>query len=78
MQSLSQLGVESVQQVDHGQQPKEEPMTAKAETEELMNAGIPFAEQQLTKHGEFFPFAILDEWLGRDPSEGLRRRGRAA
>lgn len=31
-------------------------MSAKADCEELMNAGLPFAEGMLNKHGEFFPF----------------------
>ena len=39
-------------------------MTGKAETEELMNAGIPFAEQQLAEHGEFFPFAFSMDGSG--------------
>lgn len=30
--------------------------SAKAECEEIMNALIPFAQQMLEKHGEFFPF----------------------
>ena len=29
---------------------------AKADTEALMNALLPFAERMLTRHGEFFPF----------------------
>lgn len=29
---------------------------AKADTEALMNAVLPFAERMLTQHGEFFPF----------------------
>lgn len=33
-------------------------MDPKADVEELMNAGIPFAEQMLREHGEFFPFAV--------------------
>lgn len=35
----------------------EESMTPKEETEALMNAGIPFAEQMLSEHGEFYPYA---------------------
>jgi len=34
-----------------------ESMKAKQEAEALMNAGLPFAEKMLLKHGEFFPFA---------------------
>ena len=30
--------------------------TAKAESESLMNAALPFAEEMLQKHGEFFPY----------------------
>ena len=30
--------------------------TPKAECENLMNAALPFAEQMLQKHGEFFPY----------------------
>jgi hypothetical protein len=30
--------------------------TPKAECENLMNATLPFAEQMLQKHGEFFPY----------------------
>lgn len=33
-------------------------MDPKADVEELLNAGIPFAEQMLREHGEFFPFAV--------------------
>ena len=32
-------------------------MTAKDEAEEVMNALLPFAEEMLVKHGEFYPFA---------------------
>jgi len=31
----------------------------KEESEALLNALLPFAEQQLQKHGEFFPFAAV-------------------
>jgi len=31
-------------------------MSAKADCEELMNAVLPFAEEMLGRHGEFFPF----------------------
>jgi len=30
---------------------------AKGEAEELMNAALPFAQQTLTRYGEFFPYA---------------------
>ena len=30
--------------------------SAKAESENLMNAAVPFAEDMLRKHGEFFPY----------------------
>lgn len=30
--------------------------SAKAESESLMNAAVPFAEEMLRKHGEFFPY----------------------
>jgi len=30
--------------------------TPKAESETLLNAALPFAEQMLQKHGEFFPY----------------------
>jgi len=36
--------------------------TPKAECENLMNTALPFAEQMLQKHGEFFPYgAALKE-----------------
>jgi hypothetical protein len=35
--------------------------TAKADCEAVMNAALPFAEEMLRKHGEFFPFgATMD------------------
>jgi len=37
--------------------------SAKVETEELLNAAIPFAERMLSEHGEFLPYA---EALGSD------------
>ena len=30
--------------------------SAKSESEDLMNSALPFAEQMLQKHGEFFPY----------------------
>lgn len=37
--------------------------TAKAESEDLLNAALPVAERMLSEHGEFFPYA---EALGSD------------
>jgi hypothetical protein len=31
-------------------------MNAKSDCEDLMNAGLPFAEKMLGEHGEFFPY----------------------
>ena len=37
-------------------------MTPKEECEELLNALLPFAVNQLKKHGEFYPFgAVLNK-----------------
>src|SRR3989339_1115210 len=33
--------------------------SSKEESEAVLNALLPFAEQQLQKHGEFFPFAAV-------------------
>jgi hypothetical protein len=33
-----------------------DPMQSKADVEKIMNAMLPFAEQMLEKHGEFFPY----------------------
>jgi len=32
---------------------------AKSECEDLMNAALPFAEQMLAEHGEFYPFGMV-------------------
>ncbi len=37
---------------------------AKSECEELLNVLLPFAEELLAKHGEFFPFAATMNNLG--------------
>ena len=34
-------------------------MTPKEECEELLNALLPFAANQLKKHGEFYPFGAV-------------------
>lgn len=34
-------------------------VSAKEEAEMLLNEGMPFAEQMLSEHGEFFPFAVV-------------------
>ena len=31
---------------------------SRAESQQLMNAALPFAEQMLEKHGEFFPYGL--------------------
>jgi hypothetical protein len=38
--------------------------SAKSESEELLNAVLPFAEELLAKHGEFFPFGAAMNHLG--------------
>ncbi|MFT3847578.1 MAG: hypothetical protein QM739_02560 [Propionivibrio sp.] len=38
--------------------------TPKAECEHLMNATLPFAEQMLQKHGEFFPYGAALKTTG--------------
>jgi len=32
--------------------------TSRAESQQLMNAALPFAEQMLERHGEFFPYGL--------------------
>lgn len=39
--------------------------TAKAESESLMNAALPFAEEMLQKHGEFFPYGQALDTKGK-------------
>jgi hypothetical protein len=56
---------------------------AQADLEGLLNAVLPFAEQQLARHGEFFPFgATISEdgqmaLLGGDPGLGERPHSQA-
>ncbi len=38
---------------------EEDAVDAKAEVESLMSEGMPFAEQMLSKHDEFYPFAVV-------------------
>jgi len=40
-------------------------VTPKAEAEEVMNAGIPFAQKMLEAHGEFYPFALARATSGK-------------
>lgn len=47
--------------VDHAQSMS----TAKAESESLMNAALPFAEEMLQKHGEFFPYGQALDTKGK-------------
>ena len=44
--------------------------TAKAESENLMNSALPFAEQMLQKHGEFFPYGQALDMQGKVVSVG--------
>jgi hypothetical protein len=43
---------------------------AKKQSEELMNAVLPFAEQMLRKHGEFFPFGGTINKAGKIENQG--------
>jgi hypothetical protein len=43
---------------------------AKRQSEELMNAVLPFAEQMLRNHGEFFPFGAIVNKAGKIEQQG--------
>ena len=45
--------------VAHQSNEVQQPLASqKAETEAILNAGLPFARRELEAHGEFFPFAM--------------------
>jgi len=41
------------------------PATPKAEVEEVLSAGLPFAQKELEAHGEFYPFAFAKAMDGK-------------
>ena len=49
--------------------------TPKAESETLMNAALPLAEQMLQKHGEFFPYGAALKDNGCDSNRGTAHQG---